>query len=261
MKKVYIGTNWKMTKTLTEGLSYTQNLLEASKDLNENIQLFIIPSYTLLAPIKSLITDSRIHLGAQNMHWEERGAYTGEISPLMLSDIGIDMVELGHSERREYYNENDEDINKKVLTALRHRMNPLVCIGENLYQKENNLSVETLSAQLKVCLKDLEEEDLSNVLVAYEPVWAIGEKGMPAEAEYVAYIHSEIRRILTDLFGKKGNNIPILFGGSVNTTNFMGYLKSKDVDGLFIGRAAWDMTTFREILKDINRAVTDLVNQ
>ncbi|WP_220182096.1 triose-phosphate isomerase [Bacillus taeanensis] len=260
MKKVYIGTNWKMTKTYQEGAVYCNELLKISQRLSSDIQLFVIPSYTMLSSIKEILKESTIQLGAQNMHWEEKGAYTGEISPTMLSEIGIDLVELGHSERRQYYNENDEDINKKVLAALNYEMNPLICIGENMNQKENNISVETLAAQLKVCLKNVSEEDLANIRIAYEPVWAIGENGIPASADYVNEIHNEIRSILTTLYGSKGKNIPLLYGGSVNLENFLEYLQLDNVDGLFIGRSAWDMTSFKEILSSIDNLLTEEVN-
>jgi L-erythrulose 1-phosphate isomerase len=253
MEKFYIGTNWKMTKTLAEGLEYTRELRKISDQLDPSkIELFIIPSYTSLIPIKSEVENSHIRIGAQNMHWEERGAYTGEISPLMLKEIGIDIIELGHSERRQYFNENDEDINKKAHAALSFNMKPLICIGERLDEKENDISVETLAKQIKICLKDVKKEQLSNILLAYEPVWAIGEKGIPADADYVSYIHREIRSILVELFEEEGNQVPILFGGSVNLDNYLDYFKDENVNGLFIGRAAWNTESFETILNKCN---------
>ncbi|WP_404455075.1 triose-phosphate isomerase [Oceanobacillus kapialis] len=246
--KIWIGTNWKMTKTLKEGLAYTEELNELSKKVSSNIELFIIPSHTALIPIHELTSKSRIHIGAQNMHWEEEGAYTGEVSPRMLEEIGIDMIELGHSERRQYYNENDREINKKVHAGLSHGFTPLVCIGENLEQKNNNISKEVLAAQLKVCLKDVTKEEVTKVMVAYEPVWAIGENGIPADATYVAEAHAFLRQQLVELYGETGAKIPLLFGGSVNLENFMEYIKIEDVNGLFIGRAAWNMDSFKQIL-------------
>jgi triosephosphate isomerase len=253
MKTVYIGTNWKMTKSIEEGLNYCDQLIEISRELNPQVELFVIPSHTSLWSIKNKIQNTRIQLGAQNMHWEERGPFTGEISPFMLAEIGIDIIELGHSERRQYFNENDEDINKKVHSALKFKMKPLICIGESLYQKNRSISFETISSQLKVCLRGLSPEQASKVLIAYEPVWAIGEGGIPAEFTYVEDIHDYIRRILCELFDEKiGRNIPILYGGSVNTSNYLEYLDIKEVNGLFIGRAAWDIGTCRDILNRIN---------
>lgn len=250
MKKFYIGTNWKMTKTLEEGLLYTRELKKVSEQLDHSkIELFIIPSHPSLIPIKSEIEDSTIKIGAQNMHWEERGAYTGEVSPLMLQEIGMDIIELGHSERRAYFNETDKAINKKVHAALNANMKPLICIGEKLDEKENNISVETLSKQIKLTLKGLNKEQLPHILLAYEPVWAIGENGIPADSAYVSYIHGEIRKILVDLFEETGSQVPILYGGSVNLDNYLSYFEDKNVNGLFIGRAAWDMISFEKILK------------
>lgn len=251
MKKIWIGTNWKMTKTIAEGISYTQTLKKLAEELTPNIELFIIPSYTALTTIKNEISRSRIKLGAQNMHWEDSGAYTGEVSPKMLAEIGLDLVELGHSERRQYYNENDSDINKKVFAALKYGMKPLVCIGENLEQKMNGISREVLAAQLKVCLKDLTEEQAKNVLIAYEPVWAIGEKGIPADSEYVAEIHSFLRQTLVQLFHDTGKEIPLLYGGSVNLDNFLKYIDKEDVNGLFVGRTAWNTETFSVLLHEL----------
>lgn len=251
MNKIWIGTNWKMTKTIVEGISYTRELKEVAKNLDPSIQLFIIPSYTALVDIKQEVSDSGIKLGAQNMHWEDTGAYTGEISPKMLSEIGLDLVELGHSERRQYYNENDQDINKKVFAALKYNMTPLVCIGENMEQKTNGISNEVLAAQLKVSLKGVSEEQVKNILIAYEPVWAIGENGIPAEPEYVGETHRFLRQTLVEMFAEVGKEIPILYGGSVNLDNYLQYIDYPDVNGLFVGRTAWDMKTFSILLRTL----------
>ncbi|MEK4803369.1 MULTISPECIES: triose-phosphate isomerase [Oceanobacillus] len=251
--KFWVGTNWKMTKTLKEGLSYTEELARISENVNTNIEIFIIPSYTALIPIKEITGKSRIHIGAQNMHWEDQGAYTGEISAKMLDEIGIDIIELGHSERRQYYNENDEDINKKVHAGLKYGMKPLVCIGENINQKNNGISKESLAAQLKVCLKDLTNEQVKNTMVAYEPVWAIGEGGIPADSLYVAEIHQFLRKQLVEMFGEVGSTIPLLYGGSVNLDNFIEYSDIEDVNGLFIGRSAWNTKSFEQILRRLDK--------
>lgn len=254
MTKVWIGTNWKMTKTISEGLAYTRELKKLAESITPNIELFIIPSFTSLLPIREELSGSRIKLGAQNMHWEDRGAYTGEISPRMLDEIGIDLIELGHSERRQYYNENDVDINKKVHAALKYGMRPLVCIGESIDQKNNGISKEVLAAQLKVCLKNVTTEQAQHVLIAYEPVWAIGERGIPAEADYVGEIHSFLRKNLVDLYGEKvGQEIPLLYGGSVRLDNFLNYIQQTNVNGLFVRRTAWNMETFSVLLNELDR--------
>lgn len=260
MNKIWIGTNWKMHKSLQEGMAYTKELMEVVKDLHEDMNVFIIPPYTSLWPIKEVIGSSRLQLGAQNMHWEEEGAYTGEISPMMLEEMELDLIELGHSERRQYYNENDEDINKKVHAALKHGLKPLICIGENLEQKAYGITKEVIASQLKVTLNGMTQEQSTDVLIAYEPVWAIGASGKPAEPDYVASIHDHIRQTLVSILGETGEGIPILFGGSVNQSNFMSYLKNENVNGLFIGRAAWDMISFKEILSTIH-AHTSLITK
>lgn len=252
MKKIWVGTNWKMTKSIAEGLSYTNELISFSEQLTSNIELFIIPSHTALVPIQQRTATSRVHIGAQNMHWEESGAYTGEISPPMLIEIGIDMIELGHSERRQYFNETDYTVNKKVLAALQFGLRPLICIGENLEQKNSNVSKETLASQLKIALKGVSSKQAKHLMFAYEPVWAIGENGIPATAEYVSEIHNFLRQILIDTLGDVGTHIPILFGGSVNKENILAYIDITDVNGLFIGRSAWEMDSFKDILQQLS---------
>jgi L-erythrulose 1-phosphate isomerase len=251
MNKIWIGTNWKMTKTIAEGIDFTKRLRQISEAITSNLQLFIIPSHTSLVPIKELTIGSDIYLGAQNMHWEDSGAFTGEISPRMLAEIGIDMIELGHSERRQYFNETDAAINKKVHAALKYSIKPLICIGENIEQKKQQISKETLASQLKVCVQGLSKEQAKEVLIAYEPVWAIGEQGIPADAAYVADIHNFLRNTLEWLYEEVGSEIPILFGGSVNHDNFLEYIDLENVNGLFIGRAAWNIDSFQDILQQL----------
>jgi|SRR5690625_2376770 len=255
MNKIWVGTNWKMTKTIEEGIAYTKDLVDISKSISSNINLFIIPSYTLLIPVRETIENTNVLMGAQNMHWKDAGAFTGEISPRMLDEIGIDLIELGHSERRQYYNETDMDINKKVLAALNYQIKPLVCIGENKEEKEHHISKETLASQLKISLKDVNCEQANELLIAYEPVWAIGEHGEIAESDYVAEIHAFLRETLGELFGEVGIDIPLLFGGSVNQDNFMDYIQVPDVNGLFIGRSAWDTESFKVILNKLSNYV------
>ncbi len=256
IEQIWIGTNWKMTKTLSEGLSYNKKIQEFTQSFKNPIKLFIIPPFTSLYKIKEELSNGDILLGSQNMHWEDRGAYTGEISPLMLKEIGIDLIELGHSERRQYFNENDQDINKKVHAALRHQFRPLICVGENKEQKDYRISLEILAQQLKICLYGVKKTQLPNIVIAYEPIWAIGEKGTPAEASYVSHIHDHIRSVLENMYGTSALNVPLLYGGSVNTRNFSSYLENKNVNGLFIGRAAWDTKSFEEILKNIDANFT-----
>lgn len=254
MDKVYIGTNWKMHKTIAQGREYCRRLKELACNRDERMQLFIIPPYTSLTSLREEL-DSTILLGAQNMHWEDEGPFTGEISPAMLQEIGVDLVELGHSERRQYYNENDYDLNKKVLAAMEKEMIPLLCIGEKIEDKELGVSEESLSIQLKIGLKNVSTSQAKKLLIAYEPVWSIGAGGTEAPADYVHQMHNHIRKILLELFGDDGKEIPILFGGSVNIGNAIGYLSGENVNGLFIGRSAWDLEKFEPILDDVEQFI------
>lgn len=251
MKRVLLGTNWKMHKTAEEAVNYTKELKELSRDF-EGFEIFIIPPYTDLWEVKKIVKDSSILLGAQNMHWEDEGAYTGEISPKMLKEIGINIIELGHSERRQYYNETDFTVNKKVLAALNYGMIPLICVGERLEDKEYGISKEVLARQVKLALKDVTEDQVPKIWIAYEPVWAIGEQGIPAKPDYIGEIHTHIRNVLIELYGEKSAKlIPILYGGSVNIDNSVPFIQQPNVDGLFIGRSAWDAKSFRDIMVKI----------
>ncbi|WP_019121204.1 triose-phosphate isomerase [Brevibacillus massiliensis] len=252
MNKIWIGTNWKMHKSLQEGMAYCRELIRLLDEVKPAFEVFVIPPHTSLLPLRELTRESRLLLGAQNMHWLDEGAYTGEISPKMLNEIGIDLIELGHSERRQYYNENDIAINKKVHAAIRHGIKPLICIGETAEQKEYGISLETIAAQVKVCLYGIDSDQAGQLMLAYEPVWAIGEQGIPADPAYIANVHRHIRQILREQFGSAGDAVPILYGGSVHVDNSLQYLAQQHVDGLFIGRSAWNMFSFEEIIRKVH---------
>ncbi|MGL4607085.1 MAG: triose-phosphate isomerase [Eubacteriaceae bacterium] len=257
MKKLLLGTNWKMNKTLVEGLAYTKNLMHVIKDYPQ-FEFFIIPPYTHLWHLKELIDseNSPLKLGAQNMHYEDFGQFTGEISPVMLKEIGIDIVELGHSERRQYFNETDDSVNLKTLAALKNKLTPLICIGEKLEDKTFGVSKEMLAKQLKIALNNVSPNEIGNFWIAYEPVWAIGVNGVPAETPYVEEIHNHLRKVLIDLYGNPGKEIPLLYGGSVNVNNAKEYGVLENVDGLFIGRSAWQTILFEEIMDSLTQALS-----
>lgn len=255
MKKFLLGTNWKMHKTEAEAILYTKDLIKLVDDY-PMYQFFIIPTYTDLKEVKKLTDTSNIQLGAQNMHWQDEGAFTGEISPLMLNELGIDLIELGHSERRQYYNETDFTVNYKVLAGIKYGLKPLICIGENINEKEWDATNETLAKQLKIALKDVDKKDVVNTIIAYEPVWAIGENGIPAEPSYAGEVHTFIRKLLTSMYDENiAKDIPILYGGSVNIDNAVSLKNQPNVDGLFIGRSAWNIETFRIIAKRITETL------
>lgn len=253
-KRLYLGTNTKMTKTIAETLAFLAGLDRLTVDVAEDaLELFVIPSFTTLESAGKQLQNSHIRLGAQNMAWEDKGVFTGEISPLMLKECGVALVELGHSERRHVLGETDDMINRKVHCALRNKLPVLLCVGETAKQKELGLSKETLAAQCKEDLFGVTTEDASSLWVAYEPVWAIGEGGIPATEDYAEEMHAFLRETLTGLFGEKGEEIPLLYGGSVNPQNAMLLLGMPHIDGLFIGRSAWEVKGFSQIIHEAVR--------
>ena len=253
LDKLYIGTNTKMFKTASETVDFLGKLDKLTSNISRDIlELFVIPSYTSLNDARKTVDSSRIKIGAQNMGWEDRGQFTGEISPLMLKETGIDLVMIGHSERRHIFGEQDFEENLKAVSAVRHNFTALLCIGETEKQKESGISDETLRTQIKCGLKDFTEEMISRLWVAYEPVWAIGVNGKPASAEYADEKHVVIKECLREIFGKEsGGDIPVLYGGSVNNTNAVELIKKKNIDGLFIGRSAWDADNFNRIIRSV----------
>lgn len=251
-KKFYFGTNTKMYKTIKETKEFVSDLQELTKDINrEEIELFVIPSYTTLKDANEIKDKELLMIGAQNMGWEEQGQFTGEISPIMLQEIGTDLVMIGHSERRHVLGETDEQENKKVVCSLNHGFTTLLCVGETEEQKEFGISEEIIRIQLKKGLYGITKDMVKKLWIAYEPVWAIGVNGKPATKEYAEEIHTSIRKTLIELFGEEGEEIPILYGGSVNVENAVGLSKMEHIDGLFIGRSAWDANNFNKIIRDV----------
>lgn len=251
MKKIYFGTNTKMYQTSEETRAYLKELSVLTADLDRNeMELFVIPPYIALENAKEAIQGGSVTVGAQNMCWEEQGQFTGEISPRMLKDLGIQLVMIGHSERRHIFHETDEEENKKVRCALDHGFTALLCIGETLEQKNYCISDESLRIQLKIGLHNLKREQLSRLWIAYEPVWAIGVNGIPASAEYAQQRHHAIKNCLLELFGAAANQIPVLYGGSVNPDNAPDLIIQPDIDGLFVGRSAWNAKNFNALIRD-----------
>ncbi len=250
-RKLHIGTNLKMYKTIRETVSYLKELERLTSDVSNELCLFVIPSYTALDAASAAVDHSRVRLGAQNMHWEERGQFTGEISPLMLRELDLSIVEIGHSERRHIFCETDIDENKKVISAIHHGFIALLCVGETAEDKELNIGDERLRQQLKVGLHGLAEADCRRLWVAYEPVWAIGVNGIPATSDYADAKHRAIRKTLVQLYPQEGPNVPVLYGGSVNPDNACDLIRQPAIDGLFIGRSAWDASSFDRLIRQV----------
>jgi triosephosphate isomerase len=249
--KLHIGTNLKMYKTIKDTVSYLTDLERLTSDLSADLRLFVIPSYTALPAASAAVDHARIGLGAQNMHWEESGQFTGEISPLMLQELDLEIVEIGHSERRHVFRETDIEENKKVISAIRHGFTALLCVGETSEDKELTIGDERLRQQLKVGLHGLREAECKKLWVAYEPVWAIGVHGIPARSDYADAKHRMIRETLLQLFPQEGGNVPILYGGSVNPENACDLIHQPAIDGLFIGRSAWEASRFNTLIRQV----------
>lgn len=246
MTKFWIGTSWKMNKTLAEARSFAAALAAADGDRDPRIQRFVIPPFTAIREVKAMLADTSVKVGAQNMHWADEGAWTGEVSPPMLNDCGLDIVELGHSERRKHFGETDETVGLKTEAAIRHGLIPLICIGETLEEREAGRAQEVLEAQVRGALGNLSGDQTSaEILLAYEPVWAIGENGIPATSDYADARQAEIIAVAQDMLGRR---MPCLYGGSVNAGNCEELITCPHIDGLFIGRSAWKVEGYLDIL-------------
>jgi triosephosphate isomerase len=252
MKRYWIGTGWKMNHLIGEAEDYAKSLKQFVSLAKPVSNIFICVPFTSLHLVSTLLSGTDITVAAQNSHWLDRGAFTGEISPLMVKDAGATMIEIGHSERREFFGENDETVHLKVQATLAHGLRPLICIGETLQEKKYDVSIETLKKQLKIALLGLTAQQMEQILIAYEPVWAIGDSGVPAEPEYVEFIHAQINHTVCQLAGDEiGNQVPVIYGGSVNSMNAISFFSMPHVDGLFIGRSAWKVEGFTSIIKDV----------
>lgn len=236
-----------MNKVLAEAQYFARMLAAAEDEVNSRIQRFVIPSFPIVREVKQALAHTSVKVGAQNMHWDDQGPWTGEVSPLMLKDCNLDLVELGHSERREHFAETDEKVALKTEAAVRHGIVPLVCIGETLQQREAGCAQTVLEKQVRSALGHLTKQQMSApILFAYEPVWAIGEQGTPASAEYANARQSDIIDVAHAVLGRR---LPCLYGGSVTARNCEELIQCSHIDGLFIGRAAWDIDDYLDIVK------------
>jgi triosephosphate isomerase len=247
-----------MNKTVSQAEEYIQVLLNQLGDLNgrADLQIFVIPPYTAIQTVKQK-SNGKLWVGAQNMHWDHWGPYTGEISAPMLKELGVDLVELGHAERRKYFNETDASVNRKVHTALSFGIRALVCVGETLQDKRTGLEKETVGRQLKAILEGVAPEEAPNLIVAYEPVWAIGEEGSTADSEHIRNMSHHIRGLLRQQWPQESaDRVAIIYGGDVNYGNAPQILSKGGVDGLFVGRAAWKAENFADLIRNCIQAVT-----
>ena len=247
MRKNIIAGNWKMNKTNTEAVEMLTELKELVKGI-DNVGIIIGAPFTALSDAVKVVKGSNIAIAAENVYPKDSGAYTGEVSPAMLKSIGVEYVILGHSERREYFKESDEFINEKVKAVLAAGMLPILCIGEKLEEREADKTAEVTETQIRGGLKDITAEEAKKVIVAYEPVWAIG-TGKTATPEMAQETHRQVRDVLVSMFGNEtAEEMIIQYGGSMKPENAVELLAQKDIDGGLIGGASLKASSFAEIV-------------
>lgn len=247
-RKYLIAGNWKMNKNAAEAVELVSEIHE-KVGRDTDVAVAVCPPFTALESVAQVIEDSNIQLGAQNMYHEASGAYTGEISAEMLRHFFCTYVILGHSERRTYFDENDEFVNKKVVAALQNSLKPILCVGETLEEREAERTLEVVERQVRGGLVGVDEESAENLVIAYEPVWAIG-TGKTATPEMAQEVHAEIRRMLVDLFGKSvASRIRILYGGSMKPDNASDLMDQPDIDGGLIGGASLEARPFVQLVE------------
>jgi triosephosphate isomerase len=248
MRKPIIAGNWKMHKTAGEGTKLVQELNALTRAVTD-VEIVVCPPFTALAAAAAAVAGTNIGLGAQNMHWEEKGAFTGEIAPGMLKDIGCTHVIIGHSERRQYFAETDQTVNKKLKAALKAGLKPIMCVGETLTEREANSTEQVVGVQVKDGLEGLSAEQVAGLVIAYEPVWAIG-TGRTASAEDANAVCGFIRRTVAKMFGQaSADSVRIQYGGSVKPDNVAELMAKPDIDGALVGGASLEADSFSKLVK------------
>ena len=239
-----------MYKIITEAIELANGLKRELFDLDaQDIDIVLCPAFTALSEVSEVIADSNLQLGAQDCFWQDEGAFTGEVSGLMLKDVGAKYVIIGHSERRQYFGETNESVNKKVKAVLKQGLTPIVCVGETLKERENRKTFKVLDDQMHYGLKDLSEEEVSKIVIAYEPVWAIG-TGKTATSAQAEEAQKYIRQFLSKMYNQEiADNIRIQYGGSVKSENITELMKEPDVDGALVGGASLTVESFALIVK------------
>lgn len=246
MRTPIIAGNWKMHYTVDEAVKVVEELKGLVKDAKAEV--VVCPTFVCLDAVKKAVAGTNIKVGAQNMHFEEKGAFTGEIAPGMLEAMGIDYVVLGHSERRAYFNETDEDIKKKIAAAFAHNITPIVCYGESLEEREAGTTNSVIEAQIKVSLAGLSNEEASKVVIAYEPIWAIG-TGKTATSEQANETIAAIRGMVAEMYGQEvADKVRIQYGGSVKPGTIKEQMGMSDIDGALVGGASLIASDFSQIV-------------
>ncbi len=248
MRRFLIAGNWKMNCGPYDAAELLEGLKANKAEVSDHVDVLVCPPFVSIGMAVKYLYDTDIQVGGQNLHFEENGAYTGEISGSMLAESGCNYVIIGHSERRQYFGETDGSVNKRVHKALEHKLAPIVCVGESLDQRKAGEHFDLVKNQVKAALDDVSEDDVLDVVIAYEPIWAIG-TGETASPEQAQEMHQHIRNVLTELYGEDAaDRINILYGGSMKPANVQELLSQPDVDGGLIGGASLDADSFSEII-------------
>ncbi len=252
MRTPLMAGNWKMHKTVREAVELASDLKTRLAD-TRGVDVVLCPPFTVLGDVGKAIAGSELELGAQDLHWEARGAFTGEISAPMLWDLGCTYVIVGHSERRRLFGEADEDVRRKVAAALANELFPILCVGESLEEREDGRTERILQTQARIGTLDVTPEQASQIVVAYEPVWAIG-TGRPATGEEAGRVAGLLRKWLGEWFGEQAASVRILYGGSVTPETIGEFARQPDVDGALVGGASLDAAAFAAIVGAAARA-------
>ena len=247
MRKPIIAGNWKMNNTAAEGVKLIEALKGLVKDANCDV-VACVP-FTDIPAVSEAVKGTNIHLGAQNVHFAEKGAFTGEISASMLKEYGVEYVIIGHSERRQYFGETDETVNKRIQAALKYELKPIVCIGETLEEREGNKTEAVLEKQIKGAFAGISADDFKKIVIAYEPVWAIG-TGKTATPDMAEATHAFIRKVIAGLYGAIAEDTVIQYGGSMKPENSKELVAQADIDGGLIGGAALKADSFHDLVKN-----------
>lgn len=248
-----IAGNWKMFMTIPEAIDLVNGILSEHLNL-QGSEVVVLPPFTALRDVIKLAADTPLQVGAQNLHPEDRGAFTGEVSGPMLRDVGCTYVVVGHSERRQLFGDTNAGVNRKLQAALSQSLLPILCIGETKDEREGNRTLEVIQKQLEECLAGLDSSKVNRVIFAYEPIWAIG-TGLTASPEQAQEVHAFIRRIIAENYGNTTAACAIiLYGGSVKPDNAFSLLKEKDINGALVGGAALKPDSFVEIIKEAIKA-------
>lgn len=247
MRKTVIAGNWKLNNTSKEAVELVTLLKRDLADVSD-VDIIVCPVFTVIADVRDVLSESNIKIGAQNLYWEDSGAFTGEISAPLIKDVGAEYVIIGHSERRQFFGETNETVNKKIKAALQHGLTPIVCVGENLEERESDKTFDVIGSQCKESLSGFSADEMKKMIVAYEPVWAIG-TGKTATPDQAQEVHKFIRGILVEMQNEEvAESITIQYGGSVKPENIKDLISQPDIDGALVGGASLKRDSFVAIV-------------